>query len=183
MVVPYTGYVEVCEALNRLTPGKFKKKSVLMNSGAEALENAVKIARSYTKRQAVVVFEHGYHGRTNLTMAMTAKNMPYKNGFGPFAPEVYRMPMAYPFRWNGDQAKCAQEALEIITHKIEKEIGAKNVAAIVILPKKMASYLLPMRYKLVLVELVNGLHLRMRMLSQTLLLPLRESLLDFHFLV
>ena len=134
MVVPYTGYVEVCEALNRLTPGKFKKKSVLMNSGAEALENAVKIARSYTKRQAIVVFEHGYHGRTNLTMAMTAKNMPYKDGFGPFAPEIYRMPMAYPFRWNGDQAKCAQEALEIITHKIEKEIGAKNVAAIVIEP-------------------------------------------------
>ena len=134
MIVPYTGYVEVCEALNRLTPGKFKKKSVLMNSGAEALENAVKIARSYTKRQAIVVFEHGYHGRTNLTMAMTAKNMPYKDSFGPFAPEIYRMPMAYPFRWNGDQAKCAQEALEIITHKIEKEIGAKNVAAIVIEP-------------------------------------------------
>jgi 4-aminobutyrate aminotransferase/(S)-3-amino-2-methylpropionate transaminase len=134
MIVPYTGYVEVCEALNRLTPGKFKKKSVLMNSGAEALENAVKIARSYTKRQAIVVFEHGYHGRTNLTMAMTAKNVPYKDGFGPFAPEIYRMPMAYPFRWNGDQAKCAQEALEIITHKIEKEIGAKNVAAIVIEP-------------------------------------------------
>jgi len=134
MIVPYTGYVEVCEALNRLTPGKFKKKSVLMNSGAEALENAVKIARSYTKRQAVVVFEHGYHGRTNLTMAMTAKNMPYKDGFGPFAPEIYRMPMAYPFRWNGDQAKCAQEALELITQKIEKEIGAKNVAAIVIEP-------------------------------------------------
>jgi 4-aminobutyrate aminotransferase/(S)-3-amino-2-methylpropionate transaminase len=105
-----------------------------MNSGAEALENAVKIARSYTKRQAIVVFEHGYHGRTNLTMAMTAKNVPYKDGFGPFAPEIYRMPMAYPFRWNGDQAKCAQEALEIITHKIEKEIGAKNVAAIVIEP-------------------------------------------------
>jgi 4-aminobutyrate aminotransferase/(S)-3-amino-2-methylpropionate transaminase len=134
MVVPYTGYVEVCEALNRLTPGKFKKKSVLMNSGAEALENAVKIARSYTKRQAVVVFEHGYHGRTNLTMAMTAKNMPYKDSFGPFAPEVYRMPMAYPFRWNGDQAKCAEEALVMIKGKIEKEIGAKNVAAIVIEP-------------------------------------------------
>ncbi|MEY4313730.1 MAG: hypothetical protein RIS93_310 [Actinomycetota bacterium] len=134
MIVPYTGYVEVCEALNRLTPGKFKKKSVLMNSGAEALENAVKIARSYTKRQAIVVFEHGYHGRTNLTMAMTAKNLPYKEGFGPFAPEIYRMPMAYPFRWNGDQEKCAQEALDIITHKLEKEIGAKNVAAIVIEP-------------------------------------------------
>ena len=134
MVVPYTGYVEVCEALNRLTPGKFKKKSALFNSGAEALENAVKIARSYTKRQAVIVFEHGYHGRTNLTMAMTAKNMPYKDSFGPFAPEIYRMPMAYPFRWNGDQSKCAQEALEVVIHKIEKEIGAKNVAAIVIEP-------------------------------------------------
>ena len=134
MIVPYTGYVEVCEALNSLTPGKFKKKSALFNSGAEALENAVKIARSYTKRQAIVVFEHGYHGRTNLTLAMTAKNMPYKESFGPFAPEVYRMPMAYPYRWNGNQAKCAQEALELVTHKIEKEIGAKNVAAIVIEP-------------------------------------------------
>jgi 4-aminobutyrate aminotransferase/(S)-3-amino-2-methylpropionate transaminase len=134
MIVPYTGYVEVCEALNRLTPGKFKKKSALFNSGAEALENAVKIARSYTKRQAIVVFEHGYHGRTNLTLAMTAKNMPYKESFGPFAPEVYRMPMAYPYRWNGNKAKCAEEALELVTHKIEKEIGAKNVAAIVIEP-------------------------------------------------
>ena len=134
MVVPYTGYVEVCEALNRLTPGKFKKKSALFNSGAEALENAVKIARSYTKRSAVIVFEHGYHGRTNLTMAMTAKDMPYKDSFGPFAPEIYRMPMAYPFRWNGDQSKCAQEALDMVIHKIEKEIGVKNVAAIVIEP-------------------------------------------------
>ena len=134
MVVPYTGYVEVCEALNRLTPGKFKKKSALFNSGAEALENAVKIARSYTKRSAVIVFEHGYHGRTNLTMAMTAKNMPYKDSFGPFAPEIYRMPMAYPFRWNGDQSKCAQEDLDMVIHIIEKEIGVKNVAAIVIEP-------------------------------------------------
>ncbi|MSY52490.1 MAG: aminotransferase class III-fold pyridoxal phosphate-dependent enzyme, partial [Actinobacteria bacterium] len=99
MVAPYMGYVEVCEHLNRLTPGDHEKKSALFNSGAEALENAVKIARVYTKRQAVIVFEHGYHGRTNLTMAMTAKNMPYKQGFGPFASEIYRMPMAYPYRW------------------------------------------------------------------------------------
>ena len=134
MIAPYEGYIEVCEALNRLTPGKFAKKSVLLNSGAEAVENAVKIARAFTKRQAVVVFEHAYHGRTNLTMAMTAKNMPYKEGFGPFASEIYRMPMAYPFRWNGDQNKCAQEALDMVTHKIEKEIGAANVAAIVIEP-------------------------------------------------
>ena len=134
MVAPYQGYVEVCEALNRLTPGTHKKKSALFNSGAEAVENAIKVARVFTKRSAVVVFEHGYHGRTNLTMGMTAKNMPYKEGFGPFAPEIYRMPMAYPFRWVGDPNKCAEEALDLITHKIEKEIGLSNVAALVIEP-------------------------------------------------
>ncbi len=133
-VAPYSGYVEVCEALNRITPGTFKKKSMLVNSGAEAVENAVKIARAATKRQAVVVFEHAYHGRTNLTMGMTAKNIPYKEGFGPFAPEIYRMPMAYPFRWIGDKNNVAAEALDMVTHKIEKEIGAHNVAAIVIEP-------------------------------------------------
>jgi 4-aminobutyrate aminotransferase/(S)-3-amino-2-methylpropionate transaminase len=134
MVVPYTGYVEVCEALNRLTPGTHKKKSALFNSGAEAIENAVKIARKFTKRSAVVVFEHGYHGRTNLTMAMTAKNMPYKDGFGPFAPEVYRMPMAYPYRCGACAKPCENAALSMVIHKIEKEIGAGNVACIVIEP-------------------------------------------------
>ncbi|MDP1712051.1 MAG: 4-aminobutyrate--2-oxoglutarate transaminase [Candidatus Nanopelagicaceae bacterium] len=134
MVAPYLGYIEVCEALNRLTPGTHKKKSILLNSGAEAIENAVKIARSYTKRQAIVVFEHSYHGRTNLTMAMTAKNLPYKEGFGPFTPEIYRMPMAYPMRWPGGAEKCAEEALDFVIHKMEKELGAKNIAAIVIEP-------------------------------------------------
>ena len=134
MVVPYEGYVEVCEALNELTPGDHPKKSALFNSGAEALENAVKIARAYTKRDAIVVFEHGYHGRTNLTMAMTAKSMPYKYSFGPFAGEVYRMPMAYPYRWLGSSDNCAEEALAEVLQKIEKEIGAENVAAIVIEP-------------------------------------------------
>lgn len=134
MVAPYEGYVEVCESLNELTPGDYAKKSALFNSGAEAIENAVKIARAYTKRDAVVVFEHGYHGRTNLTMAMTAKSMPYKHSFGPFAGEVYRMPMAYPYRWLGNPDNCAQEALAEVLHKIEKEIGAENVAAIVIEP-------------------------------------------------
>ncbi len=134
MVVPYNGYVEVCEALNRLTPGTHKKKSALFNSGAEAIENAVKIARKFTKRSAVVVFEHGYHGRTNLTMAMTAKNMPYKDGFGPFAPEVYRMPMAYPYRCGACAKPCESAALSMVIHKIEKEIGASNVACIVIEP-------------------------------------------------
>jgi 4-aminobutyrate aminotransferase / (S)-3-amino-2-methylpropionate transaminase / 5-aminovalerate transaminase len=133
-VAPYMGYIEVCEKLNALTPGTFKKKSLLVNSGAEAVENAVKIARHYTKRQAIVVFEHGYHGRTNLTMALTAKNMPYKEGFGPFAPEVYRMPMPYSFHWVGNQATITEDAIEMITHKIEKEIGAHNVAAILIEP-------------------------------------------------
>lgn len=130
MIAPYEGYVEVCEKLNELTPGNFKKKSALFNSGAEALENAVKIARHYTKRQAVVVFEHGYHGRTNLTMAMTAKNMPYKEGFGPFTPEIYRMPMAYPYRHEGN----IDHVLDEVIHKIEKEIGGKNLAAICIEP-------------------------------------------------
>jgi 4-aminobutyrate aminotransferase/(S)-3-amino-2-methylpropionate transaminase len=106
----------------------------LQNSGAEAVENAIKIARHYTKRAAVVVFEHAYHGRTNLTMALTAKNMPYKDGFGPFANEIYRMPMPYPYRWNGDVSTMAADALADVTHKIEKEIGAANVAAIIIEP-------------------------------------------------
>lgn len=131
---PYLGYIEVCEALNRLTPGTHKKKSILQNSGAEAIENAIKIARHATKRPAIVVFEHAYHGRTNLTMGLTAKNMPYKEGFGPFANEIYRMPMPYLYRWIGDTATITQDALDDVTHKIEKEIGTHNVAAILIEP-------------------------------------------------
>jgi 4-aminobutyrate aminotransferase/(S)-3-amino-2-methylpropionate transaminase len=133
-VAPYMNYIEVCEKLNAMTPGSHKKKSILVNSGAEAVENAVKIARHYTKRPAIVVFEHSYHGRTNLTMALTAKNMPYKEGFGPFAPEVYRVPMPYSFHWVGDQATISQDAIDMVTHKIDKEIGAHNVAAILIEP-------------------------------------------------
>ena len=131
---PYLGYIEVCEALNRLTPGKFAKKSILQNSGAEAVENAIKIARHYTKRPAVIVFEHAYHGRTNLTMALTAKNLPYKDGFGPFASEIYRMPMPYSYRWVGNPETIAEDALDLVIHKIEKEVGAHNVAAILIEP-------------------------------------------------
>jgi 4-aminobutyrate aminotransferase / (S)-3-amino-2-methylpropionate transaminase / 5-aminovalerate transaminase len=130
MVTPYQGYLEVCEALNRITPGDHEKRSVLLNSGAEAVENAVKIARAHTKRDAVVVFDHGYHGRTNLTMAMTAKNMPYKDGFGPFAPEVYRVPTSYPYRdgLSGPDAAARSVAA------IEKYVGASNVACVVIEP-------------------------------------------------
>ncbi|MGS2590729.1 4-aminobutyrate--2-oxoglutarate transaminase [Streptomyces hebeiensis] len=134
MVTPYEGYVEVCERLAELTPGDHAKKSALFNSGAEAVENAVKIARSYTGRQAVVVFDHGYHGRTNLTMALTAKNMPYKNGFGPFAPEIYRVPVAYGYRWPTGPENCGPEASAQAIDQISKQIGAENVAAIVIEP-------------------------------------------------
>src|SRR6266567_884705 len=126
MVVPYQGYVEVCEELNKVTPGTHDKRSALFNSGAEAVENAVKIARHATGRQAVVVFDHAYHGRTNLTMALTAKNMPYKDKFGPFASEIYRAPMSYPFRdpegMTGVQA--ATRAIAVI----ESQVGAQNVA-------------------------------------------------------
>jgi 4-aminobutyrate aminotransferase/(S)-3-amino-2-methylpropionate transaminase len=134
MVTPYESYVQVCEKLNELTPGDHEKRTVLLNSGAEAVENAVKIARHATGRQAVVVFEHGYHGRTLLTMTLTAKNMPYKQGFGPYAPEVYRVPLAYPFRWPTGPGNCAEEASAQAIDMITKQIGAENVAAVVIEP-------------------------------------------------
>src|SRR6478672_7940494 len=132
MVTPYEGYVEVAERLAELTPGDHPKKSALFNSGAEAVENAVKIARAHTGRDAVVVFDHAYHGRTNLTMAMTAKNMPYKDGFGPFAGEVYRAPVSYPFREPTpiSGAQAAARAIEVI----DKQVGADNVACVVIEP-------------------------------------------------
>jgi 4-aminobutyrate aminotransferase/(S)-3-amino-2-methylpropionate transaminase len=133
-VAPYMGYIEVCEALNAITPGDHPKKSLLVNSGAEAVENAIKIARHYTKRPAIIVFEHAYHGRTNLTMALTAKNLTYKEGFGPFANEIYRMPLPYSYRWSGSLDTITQDSLDEITSKIEKEIGAHNVAAILIEP-------------------------------------------------
>jgi 4-aminobutyrate aminotransferase / (S)-3-amino-2-methylpropionate transaminase / 5-aminovalerate transaminase len=134
MVTPYEGYVAVAEALAELTPGDHAKKSALFNSGAEAVENAVKIARSYTRRQAVVVFDHGYHGRTNLTMALTAKNMPYKHGFGPFAPEVYRVPVAYGYRWPTGPQNAGPEAAAQAIDQITKQVGPENVAAIIIEP-------------------------------------------------
>ncbi|MEV4287149.1 4-aminobutyrate--2-oxoglutarate transaminase [Nonomuraea bangladeshensis] len=134
MVTPYESYVRVCEKLNELTPGDHEKRTFLVNSGAEAVENAVKVARHATGRQAVVVFEHGYHGRTLLTMTLTAKNMPYKHRFGPFAPEVYRVPLAYPYRWPTGPENCAEEAAAQAIDAITKQIGAENVAAVVIEP-------------------------------------------------
>src|SRR5579871_5385923 len=134
MVTPYEGYVEVCEELARRTPGTHDKRSALFNSGAEAVENAVKVARHATGRQAVVAFDHAYHGRTNLTMALTAKNMPYKDKFGPFAGEVYRMPMAYPLRWPGGRDACRAEALDAVKAQIHAQVGEDNVAAVIIEP-------------------------------------------------
>ncbi len=130
MISPYESYVAVAEALNRVTPGDHAKKSALFNSGAEAVENAVKIARRFTGKQAVVAFDHAYHGRTNLTMALTAKAMPYKAGFGPFASEVYRMPASYPFRDGLSGAEAAARAISAI----EKQIGAADLAAVIIEP-------------------------------------------------
>lgn len=129
-VTPYDGYVEVAEKLNEITPGDHEKRTALFNSGAEAVENAIKIARHYTKKNAVVVFDHAFHGRTNLTMGMTAKNMPYKDGYGPFASEIYRVTGSYPYR---DGLSGAAAAANTIT-QIEKQVGAANLAAIIIEP-------------------------------------------------
>jgi 4-aminobutyrate aminotransferase/(S)-3-amino-2-methylpropionate transaminase len=131
MVTPYEEYVAVAEALAELTPGDHAKATALFNSGAEAVENAIKVARLATGRQAVVVFDNAYHGRTNLTMALTAKNMPYKDRFGPFAPEIYRVPMSYPLRDGGlSGTEAAARSIQVI----ETLVGAHNVAAILIEP-------------------------------------------------
>jgi 4-aminobutyrate aminotransferase / (S)-3-amino-2-methylpropionate transaminase / 5-aminovalerate transaminase len=132
MITPYEGYVAVCEQLNQLTPGHYEKRSSLFNSGAEAVENAVKIARAYTKKHAVVAFDHAYHGRTNLAMALTAKSMPYKHSFGPFAPEVYRAPLSYPYR--DDKLIDGELAARRATDLIESQVGIGNLAAVIIEP-------------------------------------------------
>lgn len=137
MITPYEGYVAVCEQLNQLTPVAGEKRSALFNSGSEAVENAVKIARSHTHKPAVVAFDHAYHGRTNLTMALTAKVMPYKHGFGPFAPEIYRAPLSYPFRdaeFGKEMATDGELAARRAINVIDKQIGADNLAAVVIEP-------------------------------------------------
>jgi 4-aminobutyrate aminotransferase/(S)-3-amino-2-methylpropionate transaminase len=137
MITPYEGYVAVAEELNRLTPGSGEKRSALFNSGSEAVENAIKIARSYTRRSAVVSFDHAYHGRTNLAMALTAKSMPYKQGFGPFAPEIYRAPLSYPFRdaeFGKEMATDGEVAARRAITVMDKQVGADNLAAVIIEP-------------------------------------------------
>jgi 4-aminobutyrate aminotransferase/(S)-3-amino-2-methylpropionate transaminase len=125
-VTPYESYVAVCERLNALTPGDHEKRSFLVNSGAEAVENTVKIARFVTGRDAIVAFDHGFHGRTLMGMTLTGKVMPYKQGFGPFAPEVYRAPFSYPFRGTGDLASTLSF--------LDKTVGASQVAAVIVEP-------------------------------------------------
>jgi 4-aminobutyrate aminotransferase/(S)-3-amino-2-methylpropionate transaminase len=125
-VTPYESYVEVCERLNALTPGDHEKRSFLVNSGAEAVENAVKVARYATGRSAVVAFDHGFHGRTLLTMSLTGKAMPYKRGFGPFAPEIYRAPYSDPFRGTG--------RLDEVIELLETTVGADAIACVVVEP-------------------------------------------------
>jgi 4-aminobutyrate aminotransferase/(S)-3-amino-2-methylpropionate transaminase len=129
-ITPYEGYVRVAELLAEHTPGDFAKKTVLLNSGAEAVENAVKIARKFTGRAGVAVLEHAYHGRTNLTMAMTFKAMPYKAGFGPFAGSIFHAPGSYPFH---DGLSGPDAAARTISY-IEKSIGAADLACLVAEP-------------------------------------------------
>jgi 4-aminobutyrate aminotransferase / (S)-3-amino-2-methylpropionate transaminase / 5-aminovalerate transaminase len=137
MVTPYEEYIAVAEELNRITPGSGEKRSVLFNSGAEAVENAIKVARSYTRKPAVVAFNHAYHGRTNLAMALTAKSMPYKSGFGPFAPEIYRAPLSYPYRdglLDKELATDGEKAAARAINVIDNQVGADSLAALLIEP-------------------------------------------------
>jgi 4-aminobutyrate aminotransferase / (S)-3-amino-2-methylpropionate transaminase / 5-aminovalerate transaminase len=129
-------YIELAERLNALTPGGFEKRTMFANSGAEAVENAVKIARHATGRQAVVTFDHAFHGRTLLAMSLTAKTIPYKQGFGPFAPEVYRLPFAYPYRCptGGSPDTCATSCLAYALDEMHKHIGEQNIAAVILEP-------------------------------------------------
>ncbi|HEU5304676.1 MAG TPA: 4-aminobutyrate--2-oxoglutarate transaminase [Gemmatimonadales bacterium] len=137
-VFTYEPYVELAERLNRITPGDHAKRTFLLNSGAEAVENAVKVARSFTGRPAVVCFEHGFHGRTNLALALTSKVMPYKRGFGPFAPEVYRIPFPYCYRCGaggpahgGTDDRCCMASRERLDQIFATTVDPDSVAAII----------------------------------------------------
>jgi 4-aminobutyrate aminotransferase / (S)-3-amino-2-methylpropionate transaminase / 5-aminovalerate transaminase len=133
-VMMYQPYIDLAERIVKLTPGNFPKKALFLNSGAEAVENAVKIARYATGRQAVIVFDNAFHGRTLMTMSMTSKVKPYKFGFGPYAPEVYRAPFPYPYR----MGMTPQEASDFCIHEIERmftgDVAPEQVAAIIIEP-------------------------------------------------
>jgi 4-aminobutyrate aminotransferase/(S)-3-amino-2-methylpropionate transaminase len=129
-------YVALAERLNGLVSGEHEKRTMLVNSGAEAVENAIKLARYFTGRDAVVTFDHAFHGRTLMAMSLTAKVMPYKVGFGPFAPEVYRLPFAYPYRCPTGQPPelCGPSCADLVIDEIEKHIGPENVACLIAEP-------------------------------------------------
>ncbi|MCE9614516.1 MAG: 4-aminobutyrate--2-oxoglutarate transaminase [Lentisphaerae bacterium] len=130
-IAPYEAYVALAEKLNAITPGGFAKKTLLVNSGAEAVENAVKIARYYTKRPAVIAFEHGFAGRTLLTMTLTSKVMPYKFGMGPFAPEVYRMPYPYAYRsGQPDEHAFLERAIAGMREFFKTHVAPEDVACV-----------------------------------------------------
>lgn len=133
-VMMYEPYVALAERLSNLTPGSFPKKALFLNSGAEAVENAVKIARYATGRPAIIVFDNAYHGRTLMTMTMTAKVKPYKHRFGPYAPEVYRAPYPYPYRMHMTPAEAAQACLRELERMFVGEVAPDQVAAVVIEP-------------------------------------------------
>jgi 4-aminobutyrate aminotransferase/(S)-3-amino-2-methylpropionate transaminase len=135
-VTMYESYIRLAEALARLTPGNFPKKSLLVSTGVEAVENAVKLARKYTGRQAVIALENGFHGRTLLGMSLTGKADPYRLGFGPFAPEIYRAPFPYVYRsaTPDDPSEASRQALEELERVITVEVGAGNVAALIAEP-------------------------------------------------
>lgn len=134
LVTEYENYVEVAERLNLLAPGSHAKSTALFSTGAEAVENAVKIARAHTGRSAVIVLDHAFHGRTLLTSTMTAKNTPYRDGSGPLATDVHRVPAPYPFRWPGGPEHAAEQAFARLAEVVETQLGAHNVAAIVVEP-------------------------------------------------
>jgi 4-aminobutyrate aminotransferase / (S)-3-amino-2-methylpropionate transaminase / 5-aminovalerate transaminase len=127
-------YIELAERLNALAPIEGPAKTMFANSGAEAVENAVKIARKATGRSAVVAFDHAFHGRTLMGMSLTAKVMPYKQGMGPFAPEIYRLPFAYAYRWPSGPEHCAEEALAYAIDEMHKHIGEDNIACVILEP-------------------------------------------------
>src|ERR1700683_4652540 len=131
-VTPYEGYVAVAEKLNALAPGKFAKKTILLNSGAEAVENAVKIARAYTKRPAIICFEDAFHGRTMMAMSLTSKTHPYKAGFEPFASDVYRIPFAYPYR--SEAGATAETFAHHLEDAFKRSVAAESVAAVIAEP-------------------------------------------------
>ena len=135
-VLPYEGYIAVCEKLNALAPGKGAKKTVLVNTGAEAVENAIKIARSYTKRPAVICFEDAFHGRTYMAMAATSKTHPYKAGFEPFPSDVYRIPYAYCFRcsYSLKYPSCEVFCAKHIEDTFKRVVAAESVAAVIVEP-------------------------------------------------